>query len=170
MTSVEFRKMFIKDIIFVGCFVAVFLFLFQPTIVRQTSMYPTFNDGDYLIVFRQAYRFDDVKRGDVVVFESDEFEEGDRLLIKRVIGLPGDTLKIDDFVLYVNGEPIKEPYIKENVEYMDEVTIDEGEYYCMGDNRPSSLDSRELGAIDKDKFVGKVIVRLYPFDKVGTKF
>lgn len=170
MTSSDFRKMFLKDLIFVICFVGLFLFFIQPTIVRQTSMYPTFNDGDYLLVSRQTYKIKDVKRGDVVVFK--EAEQGDtkRLLIKRVIGLPGDELEIRDSVLYINGSPQDEPYVRENSEFMDKTQVGQDEYFCMGDNRQNSMDSRELGAIPKDKFVGKVLIRLYPFDKIAVKF
>ena len=126
-----------------------------------------------------AYKFKDhPDRGDIIVFKSDlpnEEQGGKKLLIKRVIGLPGDQLSIVDNQLYINGEIYKEDYLKDGYTPAFEIppeggtyTVPEGTYFCMGDNRAGSVDSRykEVGVVSKEAIKGKVIVRLFPFNKI----
>ena len=163
----------VKDILLAVVIAAVILAFFKPIIVQQQSMEPNFHAGDYLLTSRQAYRFfGDPERGDVIVFRSEllDDEGNEKCLIKRVIGLPGDVVEIKSGYVYVNGEEIDEPYVKEQgiSGEMDAVTVPENELFVMGDNRGVSEDSRSarVGTISEDTIVGKVFVRLYPFNSI----
>lgn len=163
----------VKDILIAVAIAALILVFLKPIVVQQQSMEPNFHGGDYLITSRQAYRlFGEPERGDVIVFKSelltDEGEE--KCLIKRIIGLPGDVVEIKDGYVYINGEEIDEPYVKEQglSGDMEALTVPQNELFVMGDNRAVSEDSRSprVGTISEDTIVGKVIVRLYPFDSI----
>jgi signal peptidase I len=146
-----------------------------PTAVYGRSMEPGFEHRDYLLIHKQAYVGEaEPERGDVIVFQS-KLRDNNRgtlkKLIKRVIGVPGDIVEIREGKVYINGEELKERYIKDGVTNGDvgPVVVPEGNYFCMGDNRLHSTDSRflEVGFVEKDKIVGKVVFRLYPFSKFG---
>lgn len=165
----------VKDIIIAVAIAALILAFLKPIIVQQQSMEPNFHSDDYIITSRQAYRlFGDPQRGDVIVFKSelltDEGEE--KCLIKRIIGLPGDIVEIRDGYVYINGDEIDEPYVKEQglSGDMDPLTVPENELFVMGDNRGVSEDSRSprVGTISEDSIVGKVLIRLYPFDSIAV--
>lgn len=148
------------------------LFFVRPTIVRQTSMQDTLQPNDYLIIYKRAYVKETPKRGDVIVFKSNLLDEkGKRkLLVKRVIGLPGDSIEVHDNQLYINGEKYTEAYLKDGITTGSvKKTIPEGEYFVMGDNRVVSVDSRydEVGNITVDDITGKVVFRLFPLNKFG---
>jgi len=143
-------------------------FVFQPFFVRGASMEPNFHDFDYLIVDEISYRFTEPKRGDVIVFYNPN--NNSQRFIKRVIGLPGETIKVlegsvsikknnDDF--FILDETT---YLSENVKTPGnkEILLEEGQYFVMGDNRGLSLDSRVFGAIEKDSIIGKESFRLWP--------
>ena len=162
----------IRDILIAVAIAAVILAFFKPIIIQQQSMEPNFYSGDYIITSRQAYNlFGDPQHGDIIVFESklytDEGEAKNR--IKRIIGLPGDTVEIIDGYVYRNGEKIQEDYIKEQglSGEMEAITVPEGELFVLGDNRRVSQDSRSgaVGTIGQDTIVGKVVVRVYPFSQ-----
>jgi len=162
----------IRDILIAVAIAAVILALLKPIIIQQQSMEPNFYSGDYVITSRQAYNiFGDPQRGDIIVFKSDLYtDEGEaKNLIKRIIGLPGDTVEIIDGEVYLNGEMLNEEYIKEPglSGEMEAVTVPEGELFVMGDNRRVSQDSRSgaVGTISQDTIVGKVVVRVYPFSQ-----
>ena len=171
-------KSLVVDVIIACCLAGALLYFIRPTIVRQSSMEDTLHNNDYMIMYRQAYRNDDPQRGDIVIFQSDlpnEEGEGDKLLIKRVIGLPGDELAIKDDQLYINGEAYHEDYLKDGYTPIVDIpaegetfTVPEGAYFCMGDNRAGSLDSRDMtvGCVTKDLIKGKVVIRLFPFNKI----
>ena len=138
-------------------------------------MEPNFYQGDYVITFKQAYRFSgEPTRGDIIVFHSTLKDEdgNDKNLIKRIIATGGDTVSIVDGYVYVNGEKIDEPYVMEQgvSGEMEETTVPEGKLFCCGDNREVSRDSREdeVGFVDESDVVGKVIIRLFPFNKIKT--
>lgn len=145
----------------------------RPTLVMQYSMHPTIEEHDYLLVNKIVYKFKEISFGDIIVFESSlKTEEGkNKQLIKRVIGIPGDVLEIKEGVVYRNGEALEEPYINGDYTsgYLEETEINENELFVMGDNRPSSVDSRssEVGTVSIDNVMGKVLIRLYPFNKIG---
>lgn len=177
----SFWKSLLTDLIIAGVLAFAIINVVRPTIVKQTSMQNTFQPNDYVIMYKLAYAGDKTpQRGDVVIFQSEiENEETgkDKLLIKRVIGLPGDTIKIEDGKVYLNGELFEEDYIKDgytpagNTPAEGELfAVPEDEYFCMGDNRVVSLDSRytEVGTITEDQIEGKAVLRLFPFNKIHT--
>lgn len=144
----------------------------RPTLVKGYSMYPTLDEYDYLIINKIPYMLHEPERGDIVVFKShlttSEGKEKD--LIKRVIGIPGDTIQITEGKVFVNGQLLEEDYIDGDYttgELLLEVPEDM--LFVMGDNRENSLDSRDkkVGAVPVDTVRGKVLVRLFPFDKIG---
>jgi signal peptidase I len=174
----EFIKSFIIDVIIAVILAAIVLFFIRPTIVRQTSMENTLHDGDYMIMYKQAYRSHTPQRGDIVIFQSSLINEdtgGGKLLIKRVIGLPGDKIRIDNDQLYINDEIYEEDYLKDGYTPAggiaaegETITVPEGHYFCMGDNRAGSVDSRDpsVGYVDFDQIKGRVVLRLFPFNKI----
>ena len=165
-------RLIIKDVI-IACIIALVISAFvRPTIVQETSMEPTVEPKDYLLMSRQAYRFGDLERGDIVIFKSDLKldEEHNKLLIKRVIALPGDTVAIHDGEVYLNGEMLNEPYIAEGGTpgYLEDTTLGDNEVFVMGDHREVSVDSRSFGPIDQDTIVGQAVFRLWPISGFGS--
>ncbi|ADD67292.1 signal peptidase I [Denitrovibrio acetiphilus DSM 12809] len=141
--------------------------LLQTYTIPSESMYDTLKVGDFLILNRLAYKFSEPERGDVVVFEY-PLDPG-KDFIKRVIGTPGDKIKLVDKVVYVNGEPQDEPYRKINEQTplpgavttkdnFEEFTVPEGKYFMMGDNRDNSYDSRFWGFVPESKIKGKALL------------
>ena len=173
MTLGENLKEWLKDILFAVIIAVVILQFLKPTIVREHSMENTLDNNDYLFVSKQQYKLfgQDFEHGDIIVFESElQSSNGqNKLLIKRVIGVPGDTIAIHDGLVILNGETIVEPYTKDGYTdtEMDEVTVPEGCLFCMGDNRQNSADSRDsrIGYVDQSTVMGKAIFRLFPFKK-----
>jgi len=147
-------------------------FIAQPFVVRGESMYPTFDDGDYLIVDELSYRLNEPVRGDVVVFRYPN--DPAIFYIKRVIGLPGETVHIrrgEVSVTTVSGEEvtISEPYVvTEDATYSLERPLGSGQYFVMGDNRPHSSDSRAWGPLPEENIMGRAFVRLLPFEDAGV--
>lgn len=166
-------KEWIRDIAIALVIAFIIVQFVKPTIVNQSSMEPNFHDKDYLFVSKQAYRSGEPERGDVVVFQSALLDENgrDKLLIKRVIGLPGEEIDIIDEKVYINGSMLDERYTLDGTTYGDikDLVIPEGQYFCMGDNRDGSIDSRdpEVGCVDREQLVGRVFFRLFPFDGFG---
>lgn len=165
-------KGMIRDIL-IACAIAFVISLFiRPTLVKETSMEPTVHPNDYVIMSKQAYTFGKIERGDIIVFKSDlKLDDNhNKLLIKRVIGIPGDIITISDGNVYLNGDKLEEPYIASGgtIGEIYNLTVPEGEVFVMGDHRNVSVDSRKLGCIDQDDIVGQAVFRLYPFDKIGV--
>ena len=140
-------------------------FLIFKVKIPSESMVPTLNVGDRLFVTR-VYNPENLKRGDIVVFYSEEKNED---MIKRLIGLPGDNIVIKDGIVTVNGETLKEDYIGTADNYSGEFTVPEGKYFFLGDNRYWSLDSRywKDPYIDGDEIKGKAQVKVYPWKDFG---
>ncbi|MDO4794062.1 MAG: signal peptidase I, partial [Filifactor alocis] len=168
----------IKVIVIAGILAVAITHFIKPTIVKGVSMYPTLQPNDYLIMNRVAYKNKPIEYLDVIVFESDILlnesdPESKKDLVKRVIGLPGDHILIKDGDVYRNDEKLEEPYIKDGVTDRDiEADVPEGHVFVMGDNRLNSSDSRDedVGMVDEKVIIGKVIIRLFPFNKITTNF
>lgn len=147
-------------------------FVAQRTDVNGTSMVPTLEDGDQLICDKISYRFHDPKRFDIVIFPYQYAER--TYFIKRIIGLPGETVQIDpQGNIYINGEILEEHYGAETMEYAglaaEPITLGEDEYFVLGDNRNVSEDSRypDVGNIKRSDIIGRAWLRIYPFSKWG---
>lgn len=165
----------LETVVFVGSiFIVVYLFILQPNQIKGASMEPTFHNGNYIFTSKVTYKLRAPIRGDVVVFHAPR--NPDLEYIKRIIGLPGDTVLIENEKVYVNGEQIEEPYISDLTTlglagFAEEgvpMAVPEGQYFVMGDNRPRSSDSREFGPIPYESIIGQVIYRYFPFHEMGT--
>ncbi len=166
-------------VVALSIFLVVYLFFMQPHQVNGQSMEPTFLSGEYVLTDKVSYQTGEPRRGDVVVFHAPEAAgcaQGTGCdFIKRVIGLPGDTLSVHDNAIYINGQALPEPYIPpENYTKAGEFTaggrevfLGENEYFVVGDNRPFSSDSRVWGPIGKQNIVGRAFLRYWPVDKAG---
>ena len=147
-------------------------FVGQRTEVSGSSMETTLSSGDQLIVDKISYRFRDPKRYDIVVFPY-RYEEN-TYYIKRIIGLPGETVQIVDGMVYINGSPLNEHYGNEVIEdpgsAAESITLGDDEYFVLGDNRNNSQDSRasNVGLIHRDELLGRAWVRIWPFDQFGV--
>lgn len=144
----------------------------QRTQVSGTSMEYTLSDGDNLIVDKISYRFHDPERFDIIVFPF-QYKE-DTYYIKRIIGLPGETVQIgEDGTIYIDNEKLEESYGREVIQdpgqAVEPIKLGEDEYFVLGDNRNASSDSRDpsVGVIAGEDIIGRAWVRLYPFDKIG---
>lgn len=143
-------------------------FVFSPIRVNGTSMYPTLNDGDIMILNEIGYYLNGVKRFDIVVVDTD-----DDKIIKRVIGLPGDNVEYKDNILYINDKEIKEDFTHEithnfSLSELGYDKIPDDYYFVVGDNRGNSKDSRTIGLISKKQIRGKTSFVVYPFNKIGN--
>ena len=163
--------------ILVAIIIAMIIMQFiKPTIVKQRSMEPNFYTNDYLLVNKQAYGLfrQTPELGEVIIFETEmKTENGDeKLLIKRVIGVPGDVISIKDGKVSVNGTIIDDSYTKDQYTSGDieDLVVPENKLFCLGDNRAVSVDSRspEVGFVDMDQVVGKAVFRVLPFKEFGT--
>jgi signal peptidase I len=150
--------------------IVVILFLYQPVKVEGTSMMPSLSDQERIFINKFVYRFGlgDVQRGDTVVFHYPT--DPAKSYIKRVIGMPGDSVSIEDGVVYVNGKRLDETYVPD--EYRDRQTIPltrvpADHYYVMGDHRTSSNDSRSWGTVHRQYIYGKAVFVYWPIEKMG---
>lgn len=145
-------------------------FLIQPFYVKGASMEPNFHDHQYLIINEITYRFDEPKRGDIIVFRYPK--DPRQYFIKRVIGLPGEKVQVKEGKVYIFNDEYKNGVAINESMYLDtsitvgnkEVELGEDEYFVMGDNRSASLDSRSFGAVPERLIVGKVWLRGFPFN------
>ena len=146
-------------------------FVGQRTHVNGDSMNVTLEDGDNLIVDKLSYRLKDPKRFDIVVFPYQYQEK--TYYIKRIIGMPGETVQVIDGMVYIDGEMLDETYGKEIMQYAgvasEPMTLGEDEYFVLGDNRNNSSDSRDpsVGNIKEDQIIGKAWLRIWPLNKFG---
>jgi len=162
-----------STIIFIIAVTVLFDLAIPRSLVDGHSMEPTFYGEDRLVVSRVNYLLGEPQRGDILVFNSlvpAEAEQG-IMLIKRVVGLPGDTVTITDQKVHVNGVELDESYIKEPCQISrcrdDSWTLGEHEYFMMGDNRNNSRDSRRFGPVPLSKIVGQVVLRYWPLSSIG---
>lgn len=167
---------FIKEIYPYVIIVVVVLFVktyvIAPIQVNGISMDSTLKDGDIMLLNKLQYKRYGVKRGDIVVIKN----RGSHI-IKRIIGLPGNNIKVEDNILYINGKEYKEDYLDKGTvtndfsleELFDTDKVPEGTYFVMGDNRDDSLDSRILGFIEEDDIEGIASITIFPFNRLGSK-
>ncbi len=135
--------------------------------VEGISMDTTFLEGQLLMVNKLNYRFNEPTRGDVIVFKSPV--EPEKEYIKRLIGLPGDTIAIHENQLYINGGAVDEPYLHEAMTYdFEEWVVPEGMYFALGDNRNHSFDSHSWGGVPRANLVGNAFFRYWPLNRIGT--
>lgn len=146
------------------------VFIAQPFIVSGSSMVPTFIDKDYLIVDQLSYRFNEVERGDTIIMRYPN--DPSSFFIKRVVGLPGETVTIKNdqvFVKEIDAEEsylLEEGYLQHTKTREDiQTTLFDGEYFVLGDNRPASSDSRTWGVLPEENIIGKPFVRLFPLSE-----
>lgn len=164
---------FILDILEVVVFaIAIFLFIYllvlQPHKIKGSSMEPNYPDGEFLLTDKLSYRFGKPQRGDVVVFEAPG-ANGDEF-IKRIIGLPGETITIKDNEVYIDNNKLEEHYLSDNLQTPPGMFLKEGmtfvvpenSFIVFGDNRPASSDSRAWGAISMEKITGKAWLVYWP--------
>ncbi len=146
-------------------------FLFQAFYIPSASMEETLLINDRVLVNKLSYRLHDVNRGDVVVFRRPENDPGEFSdLIKRVIGLPGETIEARSNTIYINGQALIEPYLSagEIIGDFGPVDIPDGELFVMGDNRDNSGDSRLFGTIEEDRLTGRAFFLFWPFSRAGS--
>ena len=166
-------KGFIKELIVAALIAFLILQFIKPTIVKERSMEPTLYENNYIFLSKQSYKLGEPDRGDIIVFHTNltTWEGEEKLLIKRVIGLPGDKITIVDGQVFINEELQEEDYILENYTsgYVEDFEVPEGELFVMGDNREVSLDSRspDIGCVKISDVIGKAFFRLYPFEDIG---
>lgn len=160
-----FKEIIQTALISLGIFFFVYIFLVQPHRVKGESMVPNFMDGELLLTEKISYRLYRPERGNVIVFQAPEKKVD---FIKRVIGLPGETVTIADGYVYINGEKIKEPYITQSTDGNLKITVGESEYFVLGDNRGASSDSRSFGTIKKKSIKGKAWVVYWPIFETKT--
>ncbi len=171
---IDFVMDILETVAFIGSiFIVVYLFIITPNQVKGASMEPSFKSGDYILTSRVTYKLRRPDRGDVVVFKAPK--NPDIEYIKRIIGLPGDKILIENGQVYVNGQALPEQYtaaatnlweggfIKEGTT----IIVPDGYVFVMGDNRPRSSDSREFGPVPVESIIGQVFYRYFPVDEVG---
>ncbi len=172
---IEFIMDILETIVFVGSlFIVIYLFILQPNQIRGASMEPTFESGDYIFTSKITYKLRTPERGDVIVFRSPR--NPDIEFIKRIIGLPGDTIEIKSEEIFVNGKQLQENYIAAKtplweggfIKDSEVKVVPAGELFVMGDNRPRSSDSREFGFIPLGSIIGQVFYRYFPSNKMGS--
>jgi signal peptidase I len=159
----------LKDIL-VALVIAVLMvvFLYQPVKVEGTSMQPQLEDQERIFVNKFIYRFEEIRRGDVVVFNYPR--DPSKSFIKRVIGIPGDWVAIERGNVLVNGTSLMEPYVKRSFQDQDSyapLQVPAGEYYVLGDHRNASNDSRSWGLVPRGNIFGKAVICYWPFKKAG---
>ena len=178
-TGERTAKNMVKEVLSMALYIAVVLcitflvvrYVGQRTQVDGHSMENTLFDGDNLIVDKISYRFTDLKRFDIIVFPY-HYKE-DTYYIKRIIGLPGETVQIRDGEIYIDGAILEEDYGKETMltsgRAADQIQLGEDEYFVLGDNRNHSEDSRfdDVGNIERSEIIGRAFIRIWPFERFG---
>ncbi len=159
----------LRDILIsAGVSVFIIVFVYQPVKVEGTSMMPGLDDQERIFINKFIYRWEPIERGDVVVFRYPQ--DPTKSYIKRVVGVAGDRIRIDEGRVYVNGEQLYEPYVRpsnRDDRSFPETTVPADSFFVLGDHRNMSSDSRDFGAIPQQSVYGKAVFVYYPFDKLG---
>lgn len=165
----DFVKTLLTYIIIIVSVIVIRIFIIDPVRVDGSSMNTTLANGEIMLLNKIVYKKNDIKRFDIVVID-----EGDKHIIKRVIGLPGETIEYKNNKLYINGEELNDPYPSTetddfNITDIGHVKIPGNTYFVMGDNRANSLDSRypSVGVIKKNLIIGRARLVIWPFNKIG---
>ena len=161
----KIAKLLKENIVFLIILTAIIItriFFFSPIRVNGTSMHPTLQDKEFMILNKISLK-QGINRFDIVVVQ-----ENNKYIIKRVIGLPGESVMYKDSKLYINGKVIEDNYSKTTTNDFDNVVLGENEYFVMGDNRAVSSDSRIIGPVNIKNIKGKTNLIIFPFNKMGT--
>jgi signal peptidase I len=171
-TNLFFKETARFALITLAIVIPIRLFIAEPFVVSGASMEPTFQNGEYLIVDRLSYNFEEPKRGEVIIFRYPK--DPKKYFIKRIIGLPGETVSISGNTINIRnaanpqGFDLDQSYISRQIPSTFSMTLKDDEYFVMGDNRPQSSDSRVWGALPEDYIVGRALLRLFPFTRINT--
>ena len=157
-------KELLPYIIIIIVVIIIRTFIFTPVVVNGPSMMNTLHNGDVMILDKIGMKLGGIKRFDIVVIQT-----GKTKIIKRVIGMPGETISYHDNKLYINGKEVSDNHSNEVTYDFEEVKIPDGEYYVLGDNRTDSVDSRILGTIPKNEILGHATFIIYPFNRFGSR-
>ena len=163
-------KSLLREILITAISAVIIVLVIQTTlqtfVIVMSSMEPSFHDGQRLLVNKAVYIFGEPKRGDVVIFKAPHNRQGD--YIKRIIGLPGDTIEVKDRAVYVNGSKLDEPYIKNPPHYtLESQNIPENHYFVLGDNRDNSNDSHSGWTVPREDIIGKAWISTWPPNNWG---
>ena len=159
-------------IIAIAIVVPIRIFIAQPFIVSGSSMFPTFKDGQYLVVDEISYRLGNPQRDDVVVFKYPN--DTTKFFIKRIIGLPNETVQIKGSEITIinkdhpEGFTLNQPFVENKANNESEYVLKDSDYFVMGDNRTASFDSRSWGPVSKNLMVGRAFLRLLPLNQIGV--
>ncbi len=148
--------------------IIVILFLYQPVKVEGTSMMPSLVNQERIFINKFVYRFSDIERGDTVVFQFPQ--DTSKSYIKRVVGMPGDTVEVVNGTVFVNGKQLDEPYVPDEMRDAKSyaaVKVEPDHYYVLGDHRNSSNDSRNWGTVRRGYIYGKAVFVYWPLDRLG---
>lgn len=156
-------KEYLPYVLIIFIVILIKQFVIAPIKVNGDSMNKTLKDGDIMILNRLKYKFDKIKRFDIVVVD-----DGDEFIIKRVIGLPGETIAYIDNQLYVNGKKVKDSFGYGDTRSF-EVRLPKNRYFVLGDNRENSMDSRNFGPFSENDIFGKAELVIFPFNRIGNK-
>ncbi len=157
-------KELLPYIIIIIVVIIIRTFIFTPVVVNGPSMMDTLHNGDVMILDKIGMKLGGIKRFDIVVIQT-----GKTKIIKRVIGLSGETISYKNNKLYINGKEVSDNHSNEITYDFEEVKIPDGEYYVLGDNRTDSVDSRILGTIPKNEILGHATFIIYPFNRFGSR-
>ena len=150
------------------------IFIAEPRYIPSESMYPTLFIGDRLVIEKVSYNFNSVQRGDIIVFQPPpqlqvQGYEPNQAFIKRAIATAGETVKVEDGIVYVNDRPLTENYIAQLPNYnLIPVTVPEGKLFVMGDNRNNSNDSHIWGFLPENNIIGRAVFRFWPLNRIGS--
>ena len=168
---VELGGWLVYILLIIGLTYLIITFVGQRTMVSGSSMETTLQNGDNLIVDKVSYRFSDPRRYDIIVFP---YRYKDMYFIKRIIGLPGETVQILDGYVYIDGKKLDEHFCDEKIQNAalasDPITLGDDEYFVLGDNRNASEDSRfpDVGNVRRKEIIGRAWVRIWPFERAGS--
>ncbi len=155
----------LQTLLFAGLLFLIVNLLTARIRVEGDSMEPSLYDGEFVVVNRLAYLLESPRRGDIIVFKFPL--NPDRRFIKRVIGLPGDAVRVQEGQVFINGDPLAEPYIAARPAYNDEWRVGLDEVFVLGDNRNNSSDSQNWGSLPLDSIIGKAVLVYWPLDTIG---